>query len=657
MGVAAPFGAIPASNHVSPGADASQEDRLVRTQPAGTSAYAHAAHPSHTLQSGTARPAYDPLTDPHSATATIVDMPVFDAEHRLGGTQPSGAGHVERSETRRGGSHEAGFAGSERGKTQPMAPVAGSKEARSGGTLMGVARPGIAPLRPGVQKTPIDDRDEPPPSYRPLEELGATQHVPRQRNGPAPAANLAKAHLQNTHPLGKRRFDKRAELRKQQMVVGVGRKKPSSSKRAIFVLAAAAVLVIGAVAVVMLWPSQPPLKAQVRATDGGAEVLDVTCASCPDGTTLALRGATETEVKGGRATLSLETPLQVGDNSMRVTIDRPGSGRDEVVTLPVRVAYRIRPDLTMLEADRPSIQIVVEAMSGATIELDGEEVQLRDGRAVKTVDVSKEVTGVSSDTATQLSRRISFVVRPPDAPEEKGVVAVSVPVLPLTIEAPGRSIITEKQTFLLAGRSSPGAEIVVAGRSLGTMKDGAFSQTMNVSSVGATEIEVRAKMPGHAPRLVRVGVERVTSLESSIDSFSKRSPLDYAAVVADLNGSSNKPVALAGEVIDMRTQDGITTMIVRVAPPACRSTSCLVRLVQGRTDLGVDRGAKIRAYGVVAGSIAHEGATIPDVDVAFAIVDRAPDATSPTGVLTPRPSTSSFIAPPPPSHPALPSSP
>jgi hypothetical protein len=130
-------------------------------------------------------------------------------------------------------------------------------------------------------------------------------------------------------------------------------------------------------------------------------------------------------------------------------------------------------------------------------------------------------------------------------------------VLPLTITAPGRAIVTEKQTFLLAGRTSPGAEVLVAGRSLGITKDGSFSQTMNVSSVGATEIEVRAKMKGSAPRLVQISVERVSGLDAAALEFQKRSPLDYAGLLSGVaSGSIGKPVALAGEVLEVRAGRG-----------------------------------------------------------------------------------------------------
>jgi len=595
MGIAAPFGDVPPSVRA-PGASAANswdEQGVARTQVIGTP-----------------RGAYDPMTDPHSTAATIVDAPAFASE-------------IESTH---------GLSGTLRLKA-PGGPIAGAPPSRSGGTLLGVARPGIAPLRPGVQKTPVIPEEAPPPSYRPLEELGATQHVARIANRQGlerpglerQGAQAPRIKAEPAHPLGKRRFDKaiRIDALKRDRD-----KRPAapSSKRALWLLGLAPVLVVGAIAAVLLWPSAPPLKAQVRAAEGGAEVLDVTCDSCPDGTLLKVRDA-EAKVLSGRATLPLVAPLAIGDTELKISVDRPASGRDELVSLAVRVAYRIRPDLTTLEADRPSLQIVIEAMEGATVSLDGEDVPLRQGHAIKTIDITKDVTDAASDAGAQLGRRISYVVKPPDGAEEKGVVAVSIPVLPLVIEAPGRAIVTEKATFLLAGRTAPGAEIVVAGRSLGITKDGTFSQTMNVSSVGATEIEVRAKTQGRAPRLVHVAVERVVSLESAIEGFQKRGPLDFATVTKGIDGAVGKAVALSGEVLEVRGQAGVNTIILRADSPSCAPSgpACVLRLLQGRTDIGVDRGAKIRAFGFVIGTVPYEGKTTFDVDVAFAIVDKPPE--------------------------------
>ncbi|NUO51174.1 MAG: hypothetical protein HOV80_20135 [Polyangiaceae bacterium] len=565
MGMAAPFlpggtggpGAAPAGEH---------DGGLTRTQLLGTPRHAAAG--------------YDPLTDPDRAISTVVDVPVFA---QVAGVPPPPSGAVPQQRT-----------------------------------LMGVARPGIAPLNPGVAK-PIEAHveDPTPPGYAPLEELGATMRLSPelQRRAMASVEEVRKQGPPNArHPLGQRRFDKvpAKEIRKQAA------KQAARSRRALYVILAAVGIALTAVVVALLWPSAPPLRAQVRAGDGGTEVLDVECSGCPDGTVLKLREG-EGKVQSGKASIPLPAPLAIGDTVLKVDIDRPESGRDESVNLPVRVAYRIRPELGSLDADKPSIQIVVDAMPGSKVTLDGEEVPLRDGRAAKSIDVSKDLLGPNSDPAAQLSRKVSFTVTPPDTQEEKGAVAVTAPILPLALDAPGRAVVTDKPTFVLAGRTLPGAEIVVSGRSIGITKDGAFLQTMNVSMNGETQIEVRARMPGRAPRLLRLDVKRVTSLETAAEEAMKKSPLGYDALAADLQGAIGKAVAVEGEVVEAKVQGPATVVLLQASTPACKAAKCLVRLVQGRADLAVSRGSRLRAFGVAVGTIAHEGANVPDVDVAFSI--------------------------------------
>jgi hypothetical protein len=335
----------------------------------------------------------------------------------------------------------------------------------------------------------------------------------------------------------------------------------------------------------------------------------------------------EATVESKKATVPLGSPLAIGDTPLKVAIDRPDGGRDETVTLPVRVAYRIRPDVTTLDGDHPAIQIVVEAMDGAKVSLDGEDVPLREGRAVKTIDVTKDLTGDSTDAAALLSRKVSFEVKPPDAELEKGSVSVSVPVLPLTLEAPGPAIVTDKSTFLLAGKTLPGAEIVVAGNSLGVTKDGSFSQTMNVSSVGATVIEVRTRMSARAPRLLRLSVERVTSMDTAAADFAKKTPLDFAALSGSIDDAVGKKVSFAGEVVELRASPASVTLLVR--PDAgCPTKACIARVVVGRPDVELARGDVVRVFGSLTGTVDHEGAKVPDVAASF-VVKSKPAGASP----------------------------
>lgn len=549
-------------------------------------------------------PGFAPLVDGHSAT--IVDPPRLENLKR---TLPVDSRQAYSSPGPPTGA-------------QADAPRAGAPLSRAQGTLLGVARPGIAPLSASAPRIAEGPRPEiaqsaaakaPPPTYRPFEELGATAQIPLRPIQPDIQQKLARAKLE-AHPLGRRRLDREPAL----VALVKGREK--RSRRPLFLLAAATVVVIAAVLMAAFWPRSSPIEAQVRAADGGTEVLDLECSTCPDGTTVSWRG-NDASFKSGRATLTLPAPLPIGNSTLKVAMDRPGNGKDEELKIPARVAYRIRPDLATLEADSPSLQVIIEALEGARVVLDGEEVSLRDGRAVKTIDVRKDVTGADADPAAQLTRKIAFTVKPPDGDEEKGVVAVAVPIVPLVVEAPGRATVTDKPTFYLQGRTTPGAEIVVAGRSIGVSKDGTFSQTMNVSSVGATEIEVRAKMAGRAPRVVRVGVERVADLRTAVKTFEKRGPITVNEATTTPSEARGKPIVITGEVLETSAVTGITTMIVRPTKPSC-GDGCVVRLIQGRADLGYSRGIVIRAFGFVNGSISHGGASIPDVDVAFSIEAR-----------------------------------
>src|SRR6185369_6031397 len=151
---------------------------------------------------------------------------------------------------------------------------------------------------------------------------------------------------------------------------------------------------------------------------------------------------------------------------------------------------------------------------------DGHKMALSGGHGVENVDVTDVCTGLASEVKT-LSRQLPYVIAPESGPPEQGAVNVSIGIVPLHLDAPiaigalasGAAppphVVIEGQSFVLAGWTMKGAEVVAAGRSITVHPDGTFAQVMNVSSVGATQIEVRARMPGMAPRLSQIKVRRV----------------------------------------------------------------------------------------------------------------------------------------------------
>ncbi|WP_437775542.1 zinc-ribbon domain-containing protein [Sorangium sp. So ce1097] len=497
----------------------------------------------------------------------------------------------------------------------PAPPPAASR------TLVGVARPGIAPLAPGAP--PAADHAPDPEldaRYQPAAELGATIAPVRVR---APA--LRNPALMHPHHLN---------LKQRLGPLPPARKRARSSRRAVAVVAAGGVLALGAVLFALLWPSAPPVAARARADAGGREVIELRCETCPDGTAVSI-GEGRATTAGRVALIPLASPLSVGDNRMKVAIDRPGNGRDETVGVTIHVAYRIRPDLGTLQGERPSIQVVVEASKGTQVVLDGKEVALASGRAIEAIDVTEAVTGLSDETRT-LSRQVPYTVTPPDGPREQGMVSVAVGIVPLSIEAPGPSVVIDKESFVLAGRTARGAQLLAGAHPIAVRPDGTFAHVMNVSSVGATQFEVRAKMQGMAPRIAKIAVRRVDRIDTAAKEFAARSPLGYAALAAGGTDLVGKPIALTGEVLETRRQGYSTLLLLSVSPASgCKGGgatasagagaalrapgACKVRLVHGAEN-PAQRGDVLTAYGAVAPPFtAPDGAVIPEVSVEFTV--------------------------------------
>jgi hypothetical protein len=535
------------------------------------------------------------------------------------------------------GSAQAG-APQHAGPAQP-GPQAGAPRVvpSAQGTLVGVARPGIAPLHPGeapdlddgsdaatqayAREREPDPRDATPYGYQAAEELGATV-------GPGAMGRRPPLLKQPMWEGGKRRIVALPRGHAAPIKSGMD----ASTKRALAVVIAAGALALVAVLVAVFWPSSPPLSARARADAEGREGVELTCPSCPDGTRVTI-GAASATMAAGTALVPLPAALSLGENRMKVAVDRPGSGRDETLGIVVNVAYRIRPDLTALQADHPSIQVVAEAAAGTSISINGHALPLAGGHAVESLDVTEACTGLSGESKT-LVRQIPYAVTPDGGHAENGVVNISVGIVPLQLEAPGPHVIIDGPSFVLAGRTMKGAEVLAAGRSIAVRPDGTFAQVMNVSSVGATQIEVRARLQGLAPRLAQIKVRRVESLEGAAREFMADTPIGYAALASNIAGQVGKSVALTGEVTDIKKQGYETVLLLDVPQNQGCGTAgaCTVRLVLG-AETAAKKGDTLRVYGHVARAVALPGrADVPEIEVDFAIGAGGKGASAPPAI-------------------------
>lgn len=490
--------------------------------------------------------------------------------------------------------------------SQPAAPLKSARPER-GTQDPPRSEPAAPPRSARLPESAVPSSKHAPQSYAPIDELGATVAPPIAMK-PEPAKRL-KAHALNAPRLAI------PPLKPPKVHSSAKPSKARGSRAPIALMITAGVIVSGAITFAILWSGRSPLAARVRLNAQGAEVVELSCPSCPDGTTLSAGQASAT-VSGGVAALAPDKPLSPGENRFKVKIDRPGGGRDESVFISAAVAYRIRPDLSALQAEKPAIQVVIEAAKGAQVKLDGRTIPLYAGRATESFDVTEACSGLAAD-ATSLTRQIPYTVTTSDG-EERGSVNVVVGVVPLELDAPGPNAVIDGPSFVIAGRTMKGADLLAAGKPIPVKPDGSFAHVMNVSSVGSTQIEVRAKVAGMAPRITKIKVRRVDSLETAAKDFAAEAPIPFAALSPSVNQQAGKAIVVSGQVLDVQHEGRRTVMILDVsASGGC--AGCSARLIQG-AETTTQTGDTITAYGHVLRAVRiPERGEIPEIQVDFTL--------------------------------------
>jgi hypothetical protein len=485
--------------------------------------------------------------------------------------------------------HEAfGAPGPEAAPTAGSAP-AGPELPVSKKTMMGIARPGIAPMNPGIQKA----------------HAGPSEPAPVLGRPPPTAENRAPEQLDAEAPAG---IPRPFRIPTVAAVAMVG----------------AAALFTAAVVALLLYRSRGTIMAQVAADAEGHEALALTCAGCSDGSRVRLSGR-EAKFLGTHASLALAEPLRVGDNRVTVELERR-PGRSETVELNVPVDFRVRADTASLTQAPPRVTVRVEATPQSAVVVDGKPLALVAGATgsatgAAELDVSRQVTGMSPVLAT-LEREIPYVVTPPNGTPTSGQVKVRVGVTPLVVQAPGSSIVIETATFVLAGHTAKDASVSVEGRPITVDGSGAFAQMMSVSALGETTVTVRADAKDQAPRLVPVKVRRVQSLAAEAAAIRTRAATAYAAIEKASDAERGLSVALDGTVVESRAES-FTTVLLLDVKNGCATPPCLARVAVGEK-LALKEGSSVSVFGAVTGSVngPRAGSRIPAVAAEFVLKGR-----------------------------------
>jgi hypothetical protein len=462
-------------------------------------------------------------------------------------------------------------------------------------TVLGVALPGIAPLRAG-------DSDGPPAPPEAVAQPYPIDDSPAHELPPLVPPPAPLVHLPAPAPA-------RVVRRTGVPFVAVA-------------LVAGGLLLGGGLGLVWLSRDRPVITAQLRAAADGEDVLGLRCdpASCKNGTTVDVDGARAT-FTDGQCDLTLSAPLHIGDNPLAIHVDRPGLGRDEVVRLVVPVSFRIRADLAGLSAPKPTVSIRVEAAAGSSVKVDGKEVPLgADGTGIYSVDESAATEG-PADQSRVVAVDVPYSFTSAGASPQTGTVAARFSVAPLRIDVPGARAVVDRDHILVAGRAAKGATVTVDGAAVPTAPDGSFETTVALASAGERTLRVRAGTASLVPRTVSVDVKRVASLAQEARAFERLRPLSYDAVMANPVASVGQPVAVEGEVMKARAS-GHRSILIVDDRRGCAKGSCLARVAVAQ-DVAPEPGTVVRAYGRVAPAPAGPpGETVLEVDADFIVPNK-----------------------------------
>jgi hypothetical protein len=474
---------------------------------------------------------------------------------------------------------------------QPLIPPGAATQPLHGPsahkTILGVARPGIAPLNPGQPKPPTA---APPSTPR----MAASSKGQPASRGPV-SPRLAPVALRSTPgaPPSKRRIPLVAAV----AIVG------------------AAGLFAAALVVWLFYHGHGPIEAHATALADGTEKLELTCAACENGSVARLDSANAT-FSATHASLPLSRPLKVGENPMTITLVTP-RGKQSFVDIAVPVAFRVRGDTSGLDSPTPELRVLVSALPGSAVTVDSKPLTLNaDGEGTYALDVSALVTGFDP-TVKSLERRVPYAVTPPAGTTQEGSVILQSGVTPLALDAPGPSVVLEGSNFVLAGRTAKAGALTVGDRPITVDPTGRFAQMMNVSAPGETTIMLRATSKEAAPRLFPLRVRRVDSLAHEAERLRPLATNNYAAIADQTETKHGWAVAFDGTVVDARTENYSTVAVMDVQG-GCARAPCLARITYC-APFTLARGDKFSAFGAVDGVVdgPRTGTKIPQIRADF----------------------------------------
>jgi hypothetical protein len=349
-----------------------------------------------------------------------------------------------------------------------------------------------------------------------------------------------------------------------------------------------------------------------RATlDGkGNELLELSCSECPDGTRTWIDSA-PVAFHGGKAVLSLQTPLKVGENPIVLVLERPGRSREEIA-LSLPIEFRVRSSTDELAQEIPKVSVLASVLAGTKLEVDGKPVAPDPSGVVRfDYEVTGELTGPEASVKT-LERVVPYKAVSASGATQSGQVEIRIGITPLIVDAPGSSIIVGDKDIVIAGRTAPGSVLKIGAQSLTLDPEGRFVSKQSLAP-GDNSFTVRSTLKDHAPRLVKVVVRRSDNLEREAALARAMAQTSYAEVLRAGDGAIGRSLAVEGQLFDVR-HDGYTSVLLVDVKKGCKKTSCLSKVIYG-VETSLEKGRAVKAFGKVLRFVdgPRTGERIPEV--------------------------------------------
>lgn len=374
-------------------------------------------------------------------------------------------------------------------------------------------------------------------------------------------------------------------------------------------------LIAAAVAAVMLSREPIQVNASIVTIDTGEAIL-FEVPEAPVGAKLQF-GEQNKLLKAGRATFPLaDGALKLGENVVIAEVVKKGGDRTKV-KLKLAVEYRIGVDTGPLEAGKAAVDVVISALPGTKVQLDGQPLKLDDeGRGVQSypLDVAAGPDGV-------IDHKVKYRIQPPSGEAVVDELLTRITVTRLAIDSPGDALVTDAETVEIAGSVDEGTVVTIDGENV-PVKAGRFLQTYPLAKEGVFEPKIAAQLAGRAPKHAQLRVERVADLAVAAEDFRPNPDLDYAKVSQNAATYKGQKAQFEGRVINVmvRGQKSVLQMLVRKCPSGW-NCSLWVNFPAGTR---VETDTWVRVLGTLDGeqqfrSESNEVVSVPKLKAAFVL--------------------------------------